>query len=86
MGENTKKPRKSEKTPQIFQFSAKIFNLFVKVTFQCHLMGKENGDDNPEKKSLRKGFQEIVEKIYKKSEFRGKKDTVGKETPGFPNL
>ena len=38
------------------------------------------------KKPLRKGIREIVKKTYKKSEFRGKEDIVGKESPGFPNL
>ena len=87
MGENAKKPGKSEKTPQIFRFLAKYFNLFIKVTFQCRFMGKENEDENPEKKPLRNCLREIVEKTHKKSEFRGKeKRYCGKEPPEFPNL
>ena len=49
-------------------------------------MGNENEDENPEKKPLRKGFREIVEKTYKKSECRREKDTFRKDSPGFPNL
>ena len=86
MGENVKKTGKSEKMPQNFAKNGKIFNLFEKEMFQCRLLEKENGIENPEEKPLRKGFGEIVQKTYKKSEFRRKKDTVGKESPGFPNL
>ena len=46
-------------------------------------MGKENGDENPEKNPLRKGFREIVEKPYKKSEFPGKKEYYRKGISGI---
>ena len=49
-------------------------------------MGNENRDENPEKKTLRERFSGNRSKNIHKIIIRGEKGTVGKESPGFPNL
>ena len=51
-------------------------------------MGNENGDENPEKKkkNLTERFLGKSSKKHTKFGIWGVKDTVGKESPGFPNL
>ena len=86
MGEKAKKTWKNGKNAVDFSIFGKIFRSFRKSYVLVPSHGKRKWRRKSGKKPLRKGFREIVEKTYKKSEFRGKKDTVGKESPGFPNL
>ena len=49
-------------------------------------MEKENRDENLEKKTpYGRVFGKSSKNHTKKPEFRRKKETVGNETPGFPN-
>ena len=52
----------------LFLASFEFSSLSIKLTVLVRLIGNKNGDKNLEKK----GFREIVKKIYRKSEFQGK--------------
>ena len=49
-------------------------------------MLKENKDENPEKNPYARIFGKSSKKDTKNRKSRGKKDTIGKESPGFPKL
>ena len=84
MGENVKTAGKSKKTSQIFRFSAKFFNLFVKVTFQCRLMGKENEHGTKSgKKPYGRFYGKSSEKHMQKIGNSGKKRCCQKEVFGI---
>ena len=84
--EKTSKTEKIRKNTINFSIFGKIFQSFRKSYVLVLSHGKRKWRWKSEKKKpLRKGFQEIIKKTYKKSEFRGKKDIVGKESVWFPN-
>ena len=49
-------------------------------------MGKENRDEDSEKDPYGRVFGKSSKKHTKIRNFGEKKDTLGKESPGFPNL
>ena len=85
MGENAKNRENLKKHRRFFDFR-QIFQSFRKSYVLVPSHGKRKWRRKSGKKTQRKGFREIVEKTYKKSEFWGEKDTVIQEFPGFPNL
>ena len=78
------KTGKIEKNTVVFSIFGKIFQTFRKSYVLMPSHGERKWRRKSGKKPLRKGFREIVEKTYKKSEFWGIEDTVGKETLGYP--
>ena len=87
MEENAKKKQgKIAQHALDFSIFRKFFQFFRKSYLLVLSHGNKNGDKNPDKNPYERAFGKSSKKPATKSEFRGIKDTVGKELPGFPNL